>query len=201
MGQEAECRATFGRRASAGKAHLAGQELTFAGEFRLAIAFATVSGVEAKGGRLRICFGGEEAVFDLGPLAEKWALKIRYPRPLLDKLGVKPESRVAAIGLADQALLAQLRERCGAVSTRLRRPCDLVFFYADQREDLACLAAIEPCIESNGAIWVLWPKGQKRINGNDVMAAAKTAGLVDVKVCSVSVDLSGLKLMIPRHRR
>ena len=33
-----------------------------------------------------------EATFELGPKAERWAERIRNPKSLLDKLGVKPES-------------------------------------------------------------------------------------------------------------
>lgn len=56
-------------------------------------------------------------------------------------------------------------------------------------------------LKRNGAIWVLWPKGQKRIKQSHVMAASKQAGLVDVKIVSFSERLSGLKLMIPVARR
>jgi len=47
---------------------------------------------------------------------------------------------------------------------------------------------------------VLWKKGKKGPNDvkeSDVMAAAKTHGLVDVKVASFSDELSALKLVIP----
>jgi hypothetical protein len=50
-------------------------------------------------------------------------------------------------------------------------------------------------------IWVVTPKGVKHINGNHVRAAAKAAGLVDVKVCSFSDSHSALKLMVPKARR
>ena len=43
--------------------------------------------------------------------AEKWALKIRYPRSLLDKLGVKPGARIAVLGSFEPYFLADLASR------------------------------------------------------------------------------------------
>jgi hypothetical protein len=203
MGQEAHCVAWFQGRSSPGKAHLGSEDLTFKGEFRLAIPFKDIGAVEARRGRLEIRFGREQAALELGPAAEAWALKIRYPKSLLDKLGVKPDSRVAMIDVPDQGLREQAEQRCGKVADRPRRGagCDILFYYADKQEALQLLAALQGSIRQDGMIWVLWPKGQKRITGNQVMAAAKEAGLVDVKICSVSETLSGLKLVIPRARR
>ena len=56
-------------------------------------------------------------------------------------------------------------------------------------------------MKKTGALWVVYPKGQKHIAQNDVMAAAKSAGLVDVKVVSFSDTHTALKLMIPISRR
>jgi hypothetical protein len=201
MGQEAQCVAWFQGRSSPGKAHLSGEDLTFSGAFRLVIPFKEVAAVEARRGRLEIRFGNEEAAFELGPLVEAWALKIRYPRPLLDKLGVKPDSRVLMIDVDDPELSEQVRQRCSDVSARPRRACDIVFFYADRPQQLSRLATLQDSIHKDGMIWVVWPKGQKTMTGNHVMAAAKEARLVDVKICSISERLSGLKLVIPRARR
>ena len=45
------------------------------------------------------------------------------------------------------------------------------------------------------------PRGTKEISDADVMAAAKAAGLVDVKVVRVSEVLTGEKLVIPVTKR
>ena len=57
----------------------------------------------------------------LGRDAEKWALKIRYPRGRLDKLGIKPQMRVAVVGLDDAEFLAELRERTSDVKVGTAR--------------------------------------------------------------------------------
>ena len=90
MGLEAECRATWGRKAGTGKARLEEKEIAFRGSFSLRIPLAEVQGVEARAGRLEVVWAGGRACLELGSSAENWALKIRYPRSRLDKLGVKP---------------------------------------------------------------------------------------------------------------
>jgi len=40
----------------------------------------------------------------------------RYPKSLIDKLGVKPDSRVAVLGVNDPEFLAQAKERLGTAS-------------------------------------------------------------------------------------
>lgn len=201
MGQETQCTAVYKDRTSDGKAHLASTELSFTGDFRLTIPFQQVSEVEARRGRLLVRFGPEEASFELGPLAEKWALKIRYPRSLMDKFGVQPDSRVAALDIPDDEVLADLEARCPDVSRQLREELDIIFFYAAERAALARLEVLQKSIKRNGMIWVLWPKRQKQIGRDDVFAASKAAQLVDIKICSVSDLLSAVKVVIPRARR
>jgi hypothetical protein len=64
----------------------------------LKIPFGGVKSIDMKRGVMKIAFSGGEAAFHLGPGAEKWAEKIRNPRRLLDKLGVKPGMKVSLLG-------------------------------------------------------------------------------------------------------
>ncbi len=123
-------------------------------------------------------------------------------RPRLDKLGVKPGARVALVGHRDAAFRLELLSRTRDVSEgRPRRESDLLFFAVDGTADLARLAALQRAMKRNGAIWVLWPKGQKHISENLIRTAALGHGLVDVKVAAYSERLSALKLVIPVARR
>jgi len=90
MGSEADCDVRLNKQTSKGRARLEEKELLFRGDFRLKIPFGDVKSIDVKRGVLKIAFSGGEAAFDLGPDAEKWAEKVRNPRGLLDKLGVKP---------------------------------------------------------------------------------------------------------------
>src|SRR5207247_6429040 len=84
MGLEATCRVRFGKKASEGKAKLETADLFFRGAFRLQIPFKDVKSATAKDGELVVVWPEGEAAFALGRDAGKWALKIRYPRGLLD---------------------------------------------------------------------------------------------------------------------
>ena len=202
MGQQAVCDVRFGRRLSRGQALLEPGELLFNGDFRLRIPFADIRSVEARAGRLTIVFAQGTATFALGKDAEKWALKIRYPKPLIDKLGVKPGHRVSVLGVDDASFAEQLRGRTDDVTMGdAKKDSDLVFVAMTKRTDLARLTGLRRKIKPNGAIWVVWPKGRKEFREDDVRAFGPEAGLVDVKVVSFSDTLSALKMVIPLKQR
>ena len=201
MGLEAQCTARWKKQTSKGKAFLEEKDLVFRGEFRLSIPLKEISSAKAKGGTLTVKFAGGTAAFDLGAAAEKWALKIRYPRSRIEKLGVKPGMRVSVVGLSDDFFLRELRERTDHIATKPAKDSDVIFLAAEDRPALAKLKSLQNSMKKSGALWVVYPKGQKHITQNDVMAAAKSAGLVDVKVVSFSETHTALKLMIPLSRR
>ena len=124
--------------------------------------------------------------------------KTRYPRPLMDKLGVKPGLRVSVVGLDEPWLLDELKARGAEVTVgRAAKGSALVFAGMTKKSDLARLPALREAIEPDGAVWVMWPKGRKEFREDDVRAAGPGARLVDVKVASVSDALSGLKMVVP----
>ena len=120
-------------------------------------------------------------------------------RPLLDKLGVKPFHRISVLGVDDEAFWEQLTERAAdTVKGRLRKDSDLIFFAADSLSELRQLARLKTYLVSNGAIWVVSLKGKAaKIKDVDVIAAAKAAGLVDIKVVSFSETHTAQRLVIP----
>lgn len=217
MGLEANCSVKCGKFAGKGTARLEEKELLFRsgdGAFRLRIPLAEVREPQAARGVLSVRWRGGTAEFALGKDAEKWALKVRYPRSRLDKLGVKPESRVAVLGIDDEEFLRELRTRLAVESQLSAVPTpaklgagahDLIFFAVAEPKPLARLAALRRAIVPAGAIWVVWPKGRPHskpnIKEDHVRAAARKQGLVDVKVCAFSESHSALKLMIPRAQR
>lgn len=199
MGLEADCRARIDGRARSGRARLESATLEFrAASERVVIPLASVRSALAKAGLLEVRHAGGRISLELGAAAERWALRIRYPKPRIDKLGVKPGSRVALLGLDDDEFLAELRERGAEVSAGRARPgTDLAFVRVELRPGLARLRTLRAALRPEGAIWVLWPKGRKELREDDVRAAGAGFGLVDVKVVSFSDRLSALKLVIP----
>jgi len=85
-----------------------------------------------------------------------------------------------------------------------RRPAadlDMIFFGVEQKKDLGRLASLRKAIVSNGAIWVVYPKGRKDIREMDVIAAGKAAGLMDNKVVGFSPTHTSLRFVIPLVNR
>ena len=122
-------------------------------------------------------------------------------RPLLDKLGVKPGSKVAIVDLDDAGFIKQVRERTtDVVIGRPRSKCDLVFMGANTFADLRRLNEVKKWIEPNGAIWVVRPKGgRSELRDTDLIDAGLAAGLVDNKIASFS-DTHGAMRFVYRLR-
>ena len=185
MGQEIQCRVDFGRRSSLGKALLETSEVLFRGDFRLKIPFRDIQRMDVTAGKLEIQFAEGSAVFHLGAAAEKWAARIRNPPSRLDKLGVKPGTKVRLIGSRDDAFRRELSER-GAVDTRSKP--DLVFLAVKDKNELVELAYL-----GEAPVWVIYPKGIQAVTENEVLSAGRAAGLVDTKVCSFSATHTALR--------
>lgn len=198
MGLEASCKARFEGSACEGKAMLETNELLFRGGFSLRIPLREVKLVEAKRGTLTVVWPQGSAVFELGKDAQKWMLKIRYPRGRMEKLGVKEGMRVAVLGVEEPAFREELAARVTDISeSRPKKQTDLIFFGVESKERLAKLKGLIAYLQPAGAIWTVYPKGQKHITQNDVMMAGKAAGLVDTKVAGFSDTHTALKWVIP----
>lgn len=141
-------------------------------------------------------------------MATNKSLKPRAPerdyshRLLADKLGIKAGQRISVMGVESAEFLVELATRVPDYSGgKLVKDADLIFFSAEGRKDLERLEFLAKAIQSKGAIWVVYPKGQKHIREIDVITAAKSAGLVDNKVCSFSTTHTALRLCIPIAKR
>ena len=123
-------------------------------------------------------------------------------RSLLDKLGVKPGQRISVLGIGDSAFLDDLASRAPEFSRgRVSEPADIILLAAESLSDLTPLKSLAEQIQKNGAIWVVYPKGQKHIREVDVIAAGKSSGLTDNKVCRFSDTHMALRFVIPIARR
>ena len=191
-----------GRRRSTGKARLEQDALHFRGDLRFTLKLSDIETVEARRGVLRLTLGGGVTSLELGDDAEKWALKIRYPKSLIDKLGVKPGARVSVLGVRDSVFWEQLEARTDDIGRgRVREGSDVVVLGLTRKSELPRLSRLRHKIKPNGMIWAVWPKGRKELREDDVRSYALAGDLVDVKVVSFSDALSGLKLMIRKELR
>ena len=192
MGNEAACRVDLGSDSANAKALLETEELILRGAIKARIPFREMQDVRAESGVLRFRWNDRDVAIHAGSDAAKWAEKIRNPKSVADKLGIKPGLKISVVGTIDTSFLGD-RE----FSKRATKGSDVIFFAANTRDDLEKLASLCESLAANGALWVIRPKGIEAITENDVMSAGKAAGLVDVKVVRFSASHTAEKFVIP----
>lgn len=202
MGNEIVCSVRWGKQESEGKALLETSEILFRGDFRLKIAFAMIKSAKAVNGELRLQTAEGLAVFHLGAAAEKWCEKILHPKSRIEKLGVKPGAKVAVLGSFDPHFLKEIAALTKSVSkAKVAADSEWIFFAAESKPDLASLSKLSKSMKGAAALWIVYPKGQKKITENDVLAAGRKTGLKDVKVVGFSATHTALKFVIPIAKR
>jgi hypothetical protein len=96
---------------------------------RVKLALADVTKLDVQGDALLLERSGHALVLHLAPGAStRWLSKIRTPRSLLDKLGVREGMKVVVLGVQDAEFLAQLERRVGAVRTRASAGTDVIVY-------------------------------------------------------------------------
>jgi hypothetical protein len=120
---------------------------------------------------------------------------------VIDMLGVKAGARLivmhAPAGYME--LMPELETRA-KVATRLTGRFEVIQYFATSFEQLgAVVPNLASHLESGGMLWICWAKRTSRLNTglNEgiVRELGLKAGLVDVKVASLTNDWSGLKFV------
>jgi hypothetical protein len=128
-------------------------------------------------------------------------------RPLADKLGIRPATKIIALGAPpDYATLLGLLPEGTSISTRMARPARFVHQFVRTRSELErVFPAIDAALVDDGTVWISWPKkgsGMATDLTEDVVrAVGLPLGLVDVKVCAVDEVWSGLKFVRRKEKR
>jgi hypothetical protein len=127
--------------------------------------------------------------------------------PLPDKLGFKPDQRVAFVNAPPDfgGLLGELPAGV-RLQTRLSGPVDLVVcFVTSRRLFQQRLPALRRAMAPACMLWIAWPKKSSGVETDmteDVVrAVALPTGLVDTKVCAIDDTWSGLRLVIRTENR
>jgi hypothetical protein len=199
MGTESKCTLRMAGESAPGTALLETEEILFrysdAKRRRLRIRFADVRAIGAEAGVLTLELnGGATARLDLGPSAGAWAEKIRSPPSRRKKLGVTDASEIAVVGPLEQAFVDEIAP---AGHTTKPERATLVFFAAESKGELAKLEKLAPKLRDDGALWIVYPKGQPHIRELDVLTAGRATGLKDVKVVKFSETHTALKFVRP----
>ena len=207
MGNEVKCQVRSGKQESEGKALLETSEIIFRGGFRLKLPFATILSAKVVSDELQLQTADGVAIFQLGAAtAAKWCEKILHPKTRIEKLGIKPGTKVSLIGFEDQdeEFLKELQKTeavMTAAKNGLPKECDCILLRTDTKQQLAQVAKIARKMLGAVALWIIYPKGQKHITEGDVFAAGHKARLTDIKVVGFSATHTALKFVIPVKKR
>jgi hypothetical protein len=202
MGREILCRAKSAGKWHQGKALLETNEVLFRGELRLKIPFSSLKSVVARDGELHLKWASEAAIFDLGPKAEKWAHIILHPKSTLEKLGIKPGRRISAIHMPDDSSMKDACKMAGKFTdAKPLKDSDAIFLGVSSEGELTGIRKLLPSLASNGALWIIYPKGRNEITELQVLNAGRASGLYDIKVVSYSSTHTALKFVRPKEKR
>jgi hypothetical protein len=129
--------------------------------------------------------------------------------PLPQKLGIKPEARLALSNApADFGkALGKLPAGVKPVAVgRAKGPFDVVVAFFDSEADFKTkLPKLQQSLEPDGGLWIAWPKRASGVptdmTEDVVRKHALPRGLVDNKVCAIDEVWTGLRLVIRVENR
>jgi hypothetical protein len=127
--------------------------------------------------------------------------------PLPKKLGLKEGGTMVLLNAPVGAAQWLVPLPAGAsLLSKLATTNELVLLFCKDVTALKkSLPAASKKLHADGSLWISWPKKSSRLfvdlTEDGIRAVALPTGLVDVKVCAVNADWSGLKLMVRREKR
>jgi hypothetical protein len=197
MGQEIECEAAVDGVPDTGLAQLETDYLLFRGRERVKLMLGSLDGVVAEAGTLTVAANGRTLSLTLGAKAEVWAEKIRNPKTVLDKLGIKAGTRIALDGFGDDPFASELTAK-GAEPVSDLSDAEHVFWRIATGNDLARFAHFRAALADTAALWIVAPKGASSpVKDHEIIVAGRAAGLTDAKVVGFSATHTALKFVVP----
>jgi hypothetical protein len=122
--------------------------------------------------------------------------------PLVGKLGIKPDARLALIG-APADFARTLGELPAGVTVRRRatKSLDVIVAFCVRRVELERrLPRLKAALQPAGGLWIAWPKRASgvgtELTEGIIRELGLSAGLVDNKVCAIDATWSGLRFVI-----
>jgi hypothetical protein len=214
VGQTIACGARIDGKAEQGTALLETEEVIFRGSSaRVRVPFGSIRSLAVKEGWLLIRHGeaserrARSLDLELGKRAAIWEEKIRSPKGLVAKLGVKSGANVVLVGFRDEALAADLAKLGATVEAEAERAAgrgrehDVIFFRVAEASELGRVKGLARKLTPDGALWIVRPKGKDGVAESAVFEAGRGAGLVDVKIAKWSDADTGMKFVIPKAAR
>jgi len=198
MGREAKIEYADGKDRAQVKAHLDSQSLELTGGKKLKLPLASVKSATVDGDLLKIAAGAQKFSLALGAKeAEAWRKKILNPPSLADKLGFKPDKSVALIGEVPPEIAAAAKTaKAAAATAKLPKTiaADIAALMLAPGKEEQLIVASAKALAPKSALWLVYEKG-RAVNGDQVIALARRAGLKDTKVARVSETHAALRFI------
>jgi plasmid replication initiation protein len=128
--------------------------------------------------------------------------------PLLKKLGIKENARILLLNVpgGNDGYWKLIDKDCTLqLCKKNETPAFIHLFATSQKEFYQIFSKIEKRLKNDVIVWVSWYKKSSGIvtdmNEDFIRNFALQNNLVDVKVCAVTNEWSGLKLVIPVGKR
>jgi hypothetical protein len=118
--------------------------------------------------------------------------------PLWKKLGFKPGMKIALLQAPAHyaSLMADAPE--GLSFSKTAKASDAIHLFISDTKGLADIVRLAEHLPPASMLWVSWPKLSSKLSTglreDDIRKTALASGLVDIKVCALDQDWSGLKL-------
>lgn len=128
--------------------------------------------------------------------------------PLIKKLGIKPGDTILTLKAPSNyfELLGELPPDVAITDELSKSSVPFVHLFAKNSADLHEYFSIaKERLKKDGMLWVSWIKKSSKletdISESDVRRLGLEMGLVDIKICAVDEDWSGLKFMYRKKDR
>lgn len=122
-------------------------------------------------------------------------------KTLVDKLGIKPGWKLTLLNFPKDyhKTLGSHPERVILDGT-LTETYNFIQYFVTEKEELRSIfPALKKHLDKAGMLWISWPKGSSNIrtdlHENIIREIGLKNDLVDVKVCAIDGDWSGLKFV------
>jgi hypothetical protein len=122
---------------------------------------------------------------------------------LAKKLGIKEDFEMLVINQPSiySELIKELKDSIH-FNAKPKKNLDFVHFFTNSLNEFETqLPKLKQLINPNGMIWVSWYKKAAKkptdLTEDIIRDTALAIGLVDIKVCAIDEEWSGLKLVIP----
>ena len=196
MGREAKLSVSDGTTIADARVHLDSETLTVGPPFRVKLKLGEISRCAAGDGGLEVAAGNTRLAIALtAKEAAAWAKAMLNPPSLATKLGLKAGMAVATLGEMPPEIAGALKAATpSAARLGAAIAAQLVIAAVPEGVPVAKLAKLKSALAAKSAVWLIYRKGGA-INGDELIFAAREAGLKDTKVAKISETHTGLRFI------